>query len=315
MNDKEDFVKQVQIQLPPALESMFSDVPEVVVMLAEAGFINYNYPKQDVKKVIQFLPRWFVHRKSIDKDSRIEGKLNAHALLTADYLAESLKPSIKAIRKTYFGSEDSPFNSFEAAEQWYGPIRGELLYRAGLVVVYGELPKDLPEFSSDAVERWDTVEDELMALSAETGIETDSLIYYVLADIKPLTLPYEISMPGKEYCKGRRKCYYVNIKVNTELGFEDLFTIYNTIKEALGVKKGKRLNKRHLELYTMVQERGGAPTRKGAVKFWQLLLKEWNGRHKGEYQEWRCIKRAYDRLCKKLYAQYPTEEVKGNEGA
>ena len=162
---------------------------------------------------------------------------------------------------------------------------------------------------------WDDVEGKLSTLSHKTGISPTSLEYYVLADIKPLSLPYEIMMPGKEYCKGRCKCFYVDIQINTELTFEDLLTIYNTVKEALGVKKGKRLNERHLELHTMVQERGGVPMGKGSVEFWQSLLEEWNGRHQGMYREWRCIKRAYDRLCKKLNAQYLAEEVKYNEAA
>ena len=305
MNDKEDFVKQVQIQLPPVLEAMFSDVPEVVAMLAEIGFINYNYPQQDVKKVIQFLPRWFTPQKNKDKDDVVKRGLDAHALLTADYLADSIRPRIKAVRKAYFGSEEAPFKSVEEVRRWDAKANGEFAEQLK--------SKGLSQLCGEAKTYFALLEERTEL--AKIGIAPSSLLYYILADIKPLQTPYEIRMPGKGLTRGRRKSWYVDIKLNTELSFDNLVEIYNTVKETLGVKRGKRLNEKHLQLYTMVQERGGAPTGKGTVEFWQSLLEEWNDRHEGEYKEWRCMKRAYDRLRKKLNAQYPTEEVKDSEAA
>jgi len=299
MDDKEYFVKQVQRQLSPELKSLFSDVPRVVAMLAEIGFVNYNYPQQDVKKVIQFLPRWVVHQKSKKQGDVVEGSLDTHALLTADYLADSLMPKIKAIRKAYFGSEESPFKNVKEMERWNREAVAELAEQLK--------SKGLSQLSGEA-RTYSELMEKITELS-KIGISPTSFLYYIMADIKPLQMPYQIMTPGKGLTKGRRKCWYVVITLNTELSFKDLLAIYNVIKESLGVKKGKRLNEKHLQLYTMVRERGGIPTGKGTVGFWQSVLEEWNGRHEVEYREWRCIKRAYDRLCKKLNAQYPAEEV------
>lgn len=327
MDDRAEFIRKVEAHLPPKLRPYVSDIPEVAAMLKEIGFINYKYPQQDISKVIQFLPRWSAHQESKDKGGIIEGGLNAHALLTADYLAESLKPRIRAIRKTHFGDVEPPFDSLQEAEDWAN------VYDSGTIFLEEEKakkwasvfgvkgPLDNWEWVADdsigeklydmtrSFWKWDEVENEIFDLSDKTGISPETLRLYVLADIKPLQTPYEISMPGQEYCKGKRKCWYVDIRVNTELSFENLIEVYNTVKEALGVKKGKRLNQRHLGLYTMVLERGGAPRGKGTVEFWQALLEEWNDRHEGMYQEWRCIKRAYDRLYKKLNAQYQIKEA------
>ena len=308
MTDKAEFIEQVERQLPPELQSMCADIPEFVGMAANAGFIHYDRPNQDVKKVIQFLPAWYIHQKARPANTETEGMINAHALLNGEFLAELIRPKIKAMRKGYFGSEEVPFSSLEAATEWYIPIEKELLRSTYDIVELGFLPRDL-EYATEAAERWWTdVERPLFRLSQEVGIEPVSLVFFLLADIKPLTVPYEITLPGKEYCKDSRKCYYVNVKINTELGFDDLFAIYRTVKNVLGVKRGKRLDEQHLELYTLVREHGGPP-HKGAVKFWESILEEWNDGHPGCYKEWRSIRRAYARLYTKLNAQYQISEV------
>ena len=326
MSRKDEFIEQVKAQLPPELESCVSTITKLVAMLAEIGFINYNYPNQDVKKVIQFLPRWVAHQKSKDEGGVIEGRLNAHALLTADYLAESLKPTIKAIRKTYFGSEDPPFNSLDEAKAWSdiyddGPsyLRKEKAEKWLSVFRVERPPTVSPFFTANGEEfwemtpgkwHWDEAEKEIQELSGKTGISPDSLRFYVLADIKPLTMPYGIYMPGKEYCEGKRKCWYVDIRVNTELSFDDLLELYHTVKEALGVKRGKMLNEKHLELYRLVMSRGGAVKGKGSAAFWELINKDW---HNDECATWKGAKLAYQRLEKRLSNQYLTKEVKEYE--
>jgi hypothetical protein len=300
--NKKKFIEAVQRQCPPGLVQhapMAVDSLESIV----------KYENWDISKVIQFIPRMLsLMKSSTDKDYLSGGKLNAHALLSNNSLAESLKPEIKAIRKTYFGSEEPPFGSFKEAESWLEPIESELFSRAASLE-FGGKECELEPPSQEA-EMWDEVQRKLFALSHRTGISPNSLEYYVLADIKPLSLPYEIRMPGREYCTGKRKCYYVDIKVYTELEFEELLEIYHTVKEALGVKKGKRFNEKHLEIYTMVQEQGGAPQGKGTVAFWKCLQEEWNERHGNgdEYTTWKGIKRAYDLIHKKLNAQY---QIKG----
>ena len=309
MTDKAAFIEQVERQLPPELQPMSADVPDVVGMLADANCINYDRPNQDVKKVIQLLPAYYIRTRATSTDTAdgerhiMDGRINANALLNGEFMAEWIKPEIKAMRKAYFGSGEPPFSSLQAAIEWYIPIEKELIRSTYDIVEMGCLPREL-EYTTEAAERWWTdVEQPLLRLSYEVGIEQESLKFFLLADIKPLTVPYVITMPGKEYCKGRRKCYYVNVKINTELGLDDLFAIYRTVRDVLGVKRGRRFDEQHLELYTMVQERGGVPT-KGVVKFWESVLEEWDARHPGDYKEWRSIRRAYDRLSKKLNAQY-----------
>jgi len=303
--NKNEFIEEVQRSCAPDLVQHASGAVGFVEGILP--FEHYNVPK-----VVMFIPRMLSLMKSNKSEGYLTGgKLNAHAFLNSDFLAELLKPEIRAIRKTYFGSEEPPFRSFKEAESWLEPIESELMHRAGLAAVYGYREDELEEPSKEA-EMWDEVQAKLSTLSAETGISPTSLEYYVLADIKPLTLPYEIRMPGREYCIGNRKCYYVDIEVYTELEFKELLEIYHTVKEALGgVKKSKRFNEKHLEIYTMVQERGGAPQGKGSVvTFWKSVQEDWNKRHGNgdEYTTWKGIKKAYVLIHEKLNAQY---QIKG----
>jgi len=296
--DRKQFIEAVEAKCPEYLESY---IPKAVDMLE--GIIQYE--RWDIANVIQFIPKWLVYQADRSKDCLSEGKLTPHALLTSDYLAELLKPTIKVIRKTCFGSEDPPFDRLEEAKRWF---HSDMLSMN---------KKKLREDTERELERylWTKVTKHADKLSKETGLSPLSLIYYILADIKPLSIPYEIRMPGAGYCKGRRKCWYVAIRVNTELSFEDLTEIYNIVKETLGVKRGKRLNQRHLEIYTMVQEQGGAPKGRGTVAFWKLLQEQWNKRHNNgdEYTTWKGIKRAYELIYERLSSQYQTKEVKEDE--
>jgi len=324
--NKKEFIEEVQTHCPPGLGQ---HVPMAIDLLE--GIVKYE--GWNVSTVIQFIPRMLLLTRSTKgEDYLSRGKLNAHALLTADYVAESLKPKIKAIRKAIFGSEEPPFSSLQEAEDWVnvydtGTFFLEEEKARKWVSVFGKWDGRWEWVADDRIGEkfygmtrafweWDKVENEILELSDKTGISPETLRLYVLADIKPLQTPYEISMPGQEYCKGRRKCWYVNIKVNTELSFEELLEIYHTVREALGgFRKSKTFNEKHLELYNMVQERGSALKDKGTVKFWKSLQQEWNERHKNgdEYTTWKGVKRAYDLIYNKLNALYQTEEA-DNEG-
>ena len=291
--DRKEFIEEVQTHCPPGFEQ---HVPMAVNLLE--GVVEYE--KWNVSTVIHLIPRMrSMMQSSKGEDYLSGGKLNAHAVLSSDSLAELLKPEIKAIRKTCFGSEEPPFDSLEEAESWLKLFGGDAACECSDQVLPGGL-------SCEEAEMWLEVEvqEKLSALSRETGIFREALEYYVLADFRPLSRPYEVTMSERRYCKGRRKCFYVDIRVHTELAFEELLEIYHTVKEALGVKKGRRFNERHLELYTMVQERGEAPQGKGTVAFWKSLQEEWNERHRNgdEYTTWKGIKRAYDLIYKKLSA-------------
>ena len=309
--------------MPPNLESMAADIPDLVDMLVDGSAIHYDRPNSDVKKVIEMLPRWYVLRRGKSGDTvgetshAIEGRINAHAVLSAELMAASLRPWVEDLRMTYFGSKAPPFYDVKDIENWLA-IYNNLLFlpkeqaeRWRGVFKHDLISDELKAVDADgklyelthALWIWDEVENRVFLTSDKTGISPESLRYYLLGDIKPLQVPYEITMPGGEYCKGRRKCYYVNVRINTELGFDELLDIHRAVKDALGVKRGRRFDQQHLELYTMVQERGGVPA-KGVKKFWESLLQEWDSRHPGMYKEWRSIRRAYDRLSTKLNTQY-----------
>jgi hypothetical protein len=133
---------------------------------------------------------------------------------------------------------------------------------------------------------------------------------YILADIKPLLPPYEVMAPLEArtvYSKNGTTTYMkssVIIKLNTELSFDELLSVYNWFRESCGVKRSSILNSKHLQLYQVVQRRGGPPEGKGTVGFWNSVMQEWNDLYPGSYGHWKSVKIAYDRIIGKINQRF-----------
>lgn len=267
--------------------------------------------------------------------------LTPEGLLTADYLAELYRYTVKLIRKDVFGSEDPPFKSYEEAVNWIekkGVSLDELSnVKKGIDIgkpykffFRSNDPITMVYYNKDGIRtnafappksKLSRVVKIAQQLSEKTDFEWTSFVMYILADIKPLLPPYEVlalqeakavySEDGTiRYTKSS-----VTVKLNTELCFDELLSLYNWIRESCGVKRSKILNSKHLQLYQMVQRRGGPRKGKGAVSFWKSVMEEWNESYPGSYGHWKGVKIAYDRTIHKLSDRFRVEiEKEEKEG-
>lgn len=91
---------------------------------------------------------------------------------------------------------------------------------------------------------------------------------------------------------------------NSELTLASVFGAAISVRKTIGVKRVRTLRSKHLELYNMVQSRGGPPKTKGSVAFWKAVTEEWNEKNPNDkyvgMQAWKGTKRAYDLIIKKL---------------
>ena len=279
---------------------------------------------------------------SAKENETVVTKLTPDSLLTSDYLASLLNPTMKIIRKQIFGSEEVPFTNYDEAIKWIESQEasdGEFEYPEGRE---HQLYKVLKNGNKILSQRQDVNPLSLFlhhatsgrphsiyprkgsdlsrvirvanGISAQIGLTPISVVMYIIADIKPVLPAYScggtealIILPtenGKiEY--GRRQ---LNITINTELNFNELLALYKSVRGFLGVSKNKTLGSKHLELYQIVQRSGGPPKRKGTVSFWNSVKNEWNKLHSDnsfeQYRSWKAVKIAYDRIIEKLNGRF-----------
>lgn len=288
--NKLDAIRDHKLRDSPVAEQVARLMHDYDVM--ELGYLN---------DLVQSL---FASQSGENSGSLQETKLTPDTLLTSDYLAYSLKATVKAIRTTYFGGEEPPFSDEREARRW----RTNLYERMAKELKEG---KGILTSSPEKRKFWDII-GRAQAISGETGLSPVTILNYILADIKPLLVPYEIRLPGRglssrvKNTRGRRQCWWVDVRINTELGFDDLLRIYSSIKRYLGVKRGKKLNEGHFDLHRMVQRRGGAPKGKGTVAFWNSVKGEWNEKHPSDaYETWKGVKITYDRINNRLKNRFP----------
>jgi hypothetical protein len=279
------------------------------------------------------------NQPSAKRNETTTTKLTPDSLLTSDYLAYLLNPALKIIRKQIFGSEEVPFTNYDEAIKWIESQEAsdeEFEYPEGNKP---ELCKVLENGNKILSQRQDVSPLSLFlphatsgrphsvyprkgsdlsrvirvanGISAQIGLTPISVVMYIIADIKPVLPAYScggtealIILPtenGKiEY--GRRQ---LDITINTELSFNELLALYNSVRRFLGVTKNKTLSSKHLELYQIVQRHGSPPKRKGTVSFWNSVKDEWNNANPSDqYGSWKAVKIAYDRIIQKLNGRF-----------
>jgi len=177
---------------------------------------------------------------------------------------------------------------------------------------YGELekvkPPETPRCDSQVDKSW-ALYDELFKIYRATGFTGASMKMHILANVKPVLPPIKLHT-REEVTRLPSGIDLVNpfitLTIRSELSFEQLRSVYHDVRRELKIKRTKPYNEKHLELYRMVQERGGAPRGKGTVAFWESVKTEINKKReaKDRYKDWRAPKQAYERLMNKLNALY-----------
>lgn len=220
--------------------------------------------------------------------SQRDVKESPHTQLTSDFLLVLITPVVIALREFIFGSREAPFRSYEEAMDW---LSKQLAAGAeGQALLYF--------LSTKAAE-----------ISRITNFTTKSIIEYILLNLEPifhkLALHEHIDVGEVPIVNRSIRNAWLSVYFFSDLSFKDLLELHRNIRSFFGAKRGKDFREKHVELYRMVLQRGGPPT-KGIVSFWESIKKEWNEKHeKGQYyQTWKGVKIAYDRICKKLEAKY-----------
>ena len=227
--------------------------------------------------------------------TRREFEESPHDQLTSEAMTQLIIPWVKLIRKEFFGSEEAPFENYEASLNWITKQKVGKSY-----------PTDSPFHA--LCEKADEI-------TKATCFTSSSVLGYILCNDTPImpkvilrgrSMPYEL--PTGETITN---AWMSVVIIQPDLSFQELLTIHKQVKGYLGCGKRKRFKEEHLKLYKMVTDRGGAPT-KGVVAFWESLKDEWNKKHgkKQRYQTWKGIKIAYDRMARKLSAHHRVENQK-----
>jgi hypothetical protein len=136
------------------------------------------------------------------------------------------------------------------------------------------------------------------------GLDVNSLVFFVLADIPPFFTPIEVTVVstcGRLPTNRLVPIREATIKIREGFTFEQLRWAYERVRRELKLTKKKSLGKKHLLLYRLVRQTGKLPQGKGTVAFWTAVMLAWNRSNpKDKYKSWKGIRLAYDRIVGKI---------------
>ncbi len=251
----------------------------------------------------------------ITKKEGLTIELTPESLMYCDQLGEDLRPWFQKLRKKYFGVTEVPFTDYNTAVDWIKqydvfetpwkdsimqsqPFRSNIRFfghDGEVVIVHARINSPLEKiiFASRKLVK-----------ELEIGLEIDSLVFLVLADIPPFVPPVEVGLSAYivRLPSGRRINYReAEITIREGFNLTWLRWLYKILREEMHLTKKKGLNANHLQLYGLVKNKGGAPKGKGTVDFWRSVMDEWNTTHpKNKYKTWKGVKINYERTISKI---------------
>lgn len=270
---------------------------------------------------------------------RLEAEPSENSV-TSEFLVDLITPWVEDVRQELFNSRIAPFSTFDEASRWYS--KGTKKDRRFVERRQKEWGKEADADAQKKVDtrtgreyekksprqKWafayETIFENLPEtatlacyfraeeIAYATSFSSFSVLMYILVGIRPVLTKVRTyadeevhKLPSGDNLVNR----LVTVEIRGELSFEDLRSLYRSVRQELGINRAKSLKEKHLELYLMVRQKGGAPKGKGTVAFWECLTEEWNKKHKDDQYTttWKGVKRAYDMVCKKLRSQYLTE--------
>jgi len=251
--------------------------------------------------------------------------LSPSVKLTSEFLTSQITPWVEDIRQELFNSRSAPFSTFEEASKWFkeagkefrqkfkGDTETKVETKAEGKPERRTLKEQYPFLAYGIRERSSNYPPYLICLfradeiAHVAGFDTASMLYYILADVSPVSTKVQTyvkegvhSLPSGVDLIDR----LATVEIRGELTFKELQCLYQQIRQELRIKRTKTLNEKHLELYQLVQERGGPVKGKGSVDFWSSVKQDW---HNEGCTTWKGAKIAYDRLIKKLTSEYLTK--------
>jgi hypothetical protein len=108
-------------------------------------------------------------------------------------------------------------------------------------------------------------------MALKTGLISDSLVIHVLSGTIPEKHNWTATLyppPGKTFYEANGKVGYLNIRINTPLGWNEMVSLYRATREYFKVShKQSPLQKEDLVL-EFIRMRGGAPSKRPGTKRW-----------------------------------------------
>jgi len=232
-------------------------------------------------------------------------------------LSEDLKPWAEKLRKKLFGVTEALFSDYNAAVDWIKQYNVLITWRIDDPSIGDSEPyrRNIRFFENDGKvgivnARINSPLEKIIFASQklvkelEIGLEYNSLVIYVLADIPPFVPIIDVGinnslvrLPSGRYINYRQ----AEITIREGFNLTWLRWLYKVLREDMHLAKKKELNANHLQLYRLVQNKGGAPKGKGTLDFWKSAMDEWNIYHpKNKYKTWKGIKMGYERIMSKV---------------
>jgi hypothetical protein len=244
--------------------------------------------------------------------------LTPESLLLNNLLAEDLKPWAEKLRRKFFGKVEAPYGTYDEAAQWIinyaapgRPIIVDSNYLKGGHTLYAEVNYDnyriVVANIGSPLEKIISASHELVE-ELQIGLDWNSLIFFVLADIPPFIPPLEVEIDIRDLIlpSGRKICSrQATAKIRVGFNLNNLRELYNELRRDLHLTKKKGLDERHLQLCKLVQRKGRTPKGKGTVAFWTSVMQAWNELYPDhQYKNWKGAKIAYERLIGKINRDY-----------
>jgi hypothetical protein len=236
--------------------------------------------------------------------------LSPESLLQADIFEKGLIPWVSELRKEVFGKGEIPFSNRDSYIDWlktYSKTQKQALEY--LKERYRTKPEGTTvNLANSFIEGMHFTEDTPPGLigkrvseqAEEMGIEEKSLLMHVLLGTKIICPRWKLSFEFGGGCLPVSNLEFrlerINISYNRQLNSEDVSEIFKEISGGIVYRKSKKINKKHLELYRLVNQKN-VPVKKGVVAFWKQIMHDWNFHHPGaQYGTWKGVKMAYDRI-------------------
>jgi len=299
----------------------------IVVTLAK---LMLEYRILDIKYLNDLVESLVASRNQDDLKSKQPAmNLTPDILLTSDFLVHKIATWVKRLREKLFGSPAAPFQTLEEATSWIecevakgNPALDEEKVKAlmkpllqmGYTVGWEHLLPYPGKGGWQKIVRvpvkgrdnsLSLLHQETLSMANATGFPQSSLVLHILTNIQPLLPRVRISrhitnydLPSGELFGSHSITLDIRAK---DLTFNELRQTYNSHREILDLTKGKALNKKHWQIYQLVQKRGGPVKGNGMVAFWKSIKDEWNNLYpENKFMSFKGVKLAYDRLIVQL---------------
>ena len=277
-----------------------------------AGFI-YRYNITDLRQLNELAEVLISAGGGWEDDGLL---LTPESILRGESLGEDLAPWARNLRKRLFGEAEAPCSNYKSAVRWMKEYDAEKhAIDFGPSIRTYQARRNIRYFESDDTDtimfaRINSPLEKIIFASQklvrelEIGLEWNSVVFYVLADIPPFIPPvemgihsYYVSLPSGRQAKFRE----ATVKIREGFDLTYLRWMYDSIRQSMQLTKKKGVTARHLELCRLVKQKGGVPHGKGTVAFWMSVTEEWNKSHpKSKYKTWKGVKIAYERVMSKL---------------